>query len=59
MSTELTVEEVALCIASLEYAAKELREGDAASKRLNLAMPSMVTELADEMDRLSTKLKQS
>lgn len=53
---DLTDGELALCIAALEYAAGELREGNAASKRLNMPIPPMVMEMAKEMDTLRSKL---
>ena len=56
MNIELTEVEVALCIAALEYAAKDFWEGHAASERLKKPMPDGVTEMADQMDALRSKL---
>lgn len=56
MKIEITEGELALCIGALELGAKELREGLAASERLNLPMPGGMMELAVQMDGLRVRL---
>ncbi len=56
MRIELTDAEIGLCIGAAELAAKELREGHAASERLKMPLPPTVLELAGQMDELRKKL---
>lgn len=56
MKIEVTDDELALCIGALELGAKELREGLAASGRLNMPMPDGMIELAAQMESLKARL---
>lgn len=56
MKIDISESELGLCIGALELGVKELREGQEASERLKMSLPTGFTEIADRMDSLRTKL---
>lgn len=56
MQIELSSEEMALCISALGEAAKDLREGQAASERLGYGKQDGLIAVASAMDSLKDRL---
>jgi len=56
MGSDLSTEELAMCIAALEHSANDIRDGSEASKRLGLGEYASLVGLAEKMDALRSKL---
>lgn len=56
LKIELSGPEFALCIGALELGVKELREGEVAAQKLNMPLPDLLSQVADQMEALKGRL---